>query len=190
MNYLFRHFYQLGPVQAALLMMLFTLAAGSLTKKYSKRKIYKCFCGLFLAVWIAVILRATVLRRTEAGARVPLALPFASYRSVLHGGNPELLRSNGMNIFLFYPLGVFTGMLIPKRKREKLQLILFGIAACILSSSIEFVQYWYRIGLPECDDIIHNTLGAVLGFAAIRHSQPAVEKLEYIIRKFRGDMGP
>lgn len=33
----------------------------------------------------------------------------------------------------------------------------------MFSGVIEYVQFFYALGEPEMDDVIHNTLGALLG---------------------------
>ena len=58
------------------------------------------------------------------------------------------------NILLFIPLGIFVGDL------WKWKGLLVGVG---LTVSIELFQLISRRGLFEFDDIIHNTLGTVIG---------------------------
>lgn len=34
------------------------------------------------------------------------------------------------------------------------------------SLSIELIQYWFGLGVCEMDDVLHNTLGVLAGYAA------------------------
>lgn len=120
------------------------------------------FC--LLLIGLAAILWSTIWSRTpDETARETVLIPFYSYYTVLIGGEPELLRSNFMNVLLFYPAGLFAGVLLPRGwpipKKVLCVAALFGI----LSVGIEFAQYFCQIGRAEMDDVIHNTLGASLG---------------------------
>lgn len=66
---------------------------------------------------------------------------------------------NLQNIIFFIPFGV----LVP-RKNWKIVLI----TAIIFSTVIEIVQYIGGYGLAELDDVICNTLGAMVGFEIMR----------------------
>lgn len=116
----------------------------------SKKKDY-IFCSLFGA-YIAAILWITLLSRIGGGYRGFL-LPFHSYKLILAGEWRPLLENIG-NIALFIPLGValkWSGVKDVKKA---------GLLASLL---IEVLQFTFALGTFECDDLIHNTLGAVIG---------------------------
>ena len=120
------------------------------------------FCLLLLG--LAAILWSTAWSRTpDETAREAVLIPFYSYYTVLTGGEPELLRSNFMNILLFYPAGLFAAALLPRRWTLPKKLLCVAGLFAALSLGIECVQYAARIGQAETDDVIHNTLGALLG---------------------------
>lgn len=96
----------------------------------------------------------------------PQLAPFHSYRAVLSGENPELLRSSFMNVLLFYPAGLLACSLLPGTWRRRWKLLLVTLAFALLSFGIEFCQYRYALGQAEVDDVLHNALGAFLGAAA------------------------
>ena len=91
-------------------------------------------------------------------------IPFQSYRAFFAGENEELLRSNLMNVLLFFPAGLFAGTLLPRRRL--LPILGIALAAALLSAGIEVLQFRFALGFAETDDVIHNTLGALLGAAA------------------------
>lgn len=73
--------------------------------------------GAALAAWAWVVLYATVLSRdTVAEAGLSL-LPLHSYRAVLNGANPEILRSSFMNVVLFFRQGRCGAACCPKNGR-------------------------------------------------------------------------
>ena len=65
-------------------------------------------------LWVGAVAYFTVLSR-EPGVPSDFGALFRSYHQVLAGGNPELLRSNFMNILLFFPGGLLLGALLPHR---------------------------------------------------------------------------
>lgn len=115
-----------------------------------KKKDY-IFCSLFGA-YIAAVLWITLFSRIGDEYRGFL-LPFHSYVEILKGEWSPLLENIG-NIALFIPLGVAlkcSGVRDVKKA---------GFLASLL---IEFLQFTFALGTFECDDLIHNTLGAVIG---------------------------
>ena len=116
----------------------------------SKKKDY-IFCSLFGA-YIAAVLWITLFGRFGDGYRSFL-LPFHSYVEICKGEWRPLLENIG-NVALFIPLGValnWSGMKDVKKA---------GLLASLL---IEVLQFTFALGTFECDDLIHNTLGAVIG---------------------------
>lgn len=97
-------------------------------------------------------------------------LPFHSYREVWQGASTEILRSNYMNVLLFYPVGFLFCALLPQTWPRPIRVLLpFVLLAC-LSGYVEYLQYTYELGRAEADDVIHNALGGLWGssMAAIR----------------------
>lgn len=116
----------------------------------SKKKDY-IFCILFGA-YIAAVLWITLFSRIGEGYRGFL-LPFHSYVEICKGEWRPLLENIG-NVFLFIPLGVAlkcSGVRDVKK------------TGFLVSLLIEVLQFTFALGTFECDDLIHNTLGAVIG---------------------------
>ena len=65
-----------------------------------------------------------------------------------------------MNVFLFIPFGFMLPWCAEKLQRLW-KVLLIAAAFSIL---IEAAQYFLRIGYCELDDVIHNTLGAMIGY--------------------------
>jgi len=73
---------------------------------------------------------------------------------------PLILTSeNILNVVIFVPLGIYSGILV-KRWTFSEKLLLFFL----LSLTIEGLQYILRLGAFDVTDIITNTLGGIIGF--------------------------
>ena len=116
----------------------------------SKKKDY-IFCFVFGA-YIAAVLWITLFSRIGDGYRSFL-WPLHSYVEILKGEWRPLLENIG-NVVLFIPPGV-TLKWIGVRDMKK--------AGFLASLLIEVLQFTFALGTFECDDLIHNTLGAVIG---------------------------
>lgn len=116
----------------------------------SKKKDY-IFCILFGA-YIAAVLWITLFSRFGDGYRGFL-LPFHSYVEILKGNRQFLLENIG-NVLLFIPLGAVLKWNGAKDVKK---------TGFLASLTIEVLQLTFALGTFECDDLIHNTLGAVIG---------------------------
>lgn len=116
----------------------------------SKKKDY-IFCSLFGA-YIAAVLWITLFSRIGNEYRGFL-LPLHSYVEICKGEWRPLLENIG-NVVLFIPLGVALKCGGMKNVKKA------GFFASLL---IEVLQFTFALGTFECDDLIHNTLGAVIG---------------------------
>jgi glycopeptide antibiotics resistance protein len=71
----------------------------------------------------------------------------------------KLLAELIMNVMMFVPIGFFTGGAL--KKKHILNALVFGLG---LSLFIELTQLITTRGVFNVDDIIHNTLGCIVGF--------------------------
>lgn len=117
--------------------------------RQSKRYIMR----LLLAVYVLLIYCSTVFFRIAEDVRKYDFTPFWSY------DNPEYFLERIMNIVVFIPVGFLLGVSISNIKWWKVLLV--GIC---LSTSIEFLQLITKSGFSEIDDIMHNTLGCIIGY--------------------------
>ena len=121
-----------------------------------------------LVFYLSFILTITILKR------IPAHLPsyqldlFWSYKAII-GGTKKLLAENFWNVMLFVPLATMLAILLGARiTYGRRRWIWLTILICLVfSAGIEVVQLVTHRGLFEFDDIIHNTLGAVIGVAAV-----------------------
>ena len=158
-------FYCLDIPDALALMAAGTAAFLALKMWLGHRRFWNPVVCCLVVLWLAAIVYVTVARRESAGTQESLWIPFWSYY-LAFGGNRELLRSNLMNVLLFYPAGLLAGSLLPKDGKRWRGILLMAAGGCALSLAIELSQYALHLGLAETDDVIHNTLGAALGILA------------------------
>lgn len=98
-----------------------------------------------------VVVRTILIRNPVENAKFEL-IPFWSY------SRPDLFLQIIANILMFIPIGVFGALL------WKWRAVLFAVG---LSTAIEIIQLISKTGLFEFDDIIHNSLGAVIGVGIV-----------------------
>ena len=127
------------PLWFSCFTVLLTIVCGLRTKKWVLS---------LLMCYLLIILGETLLFRTPNKSDVKLT-PFWSYAF------PETKSQIIANILLFIPFGLLAGKLwgwkiIP--------------LATFFSFCIEAVQLVFCLGLFEIDDIIHNTVGFVIGY--------------------------
>ena len=163
---LFQLIYCLDIGQAIPLIAIGTYGFLRFEKKLCQRHIWRWLILSVVLALVATITYTTLGNRSGGGNLAHAFLPFHSYREVWNGGNPEIYRSNFMNVVLFYPAGLLATSLLPKKWPGWCRCLLVVLVLTAMSAGIEFLQYHYALGRCEIDDVIHNALGALLGSLA------------------------
>lgn len=127
----------------------------------SKKEI---LCGLALSIYLVLLLGGTLLNREIGDEHLIEWIPFWSYYQVLTGQNSSLAWQIFYNILVFIPWGILMPDIFPTMRKGRFT----AISAVGLSFLIEIVQLVFRLGLFEFDDIIHNMLGAMIGYGVWR----------------------
>ena len=159
--------YRANPVVLTILFFLLLAALELLRKRYGSSwrwsaAMSACTVGMLLA-----ILYTTVFGRA-VGAETGVHLtPFDSYRQYFAGENNEFLRANFMNALLFAPFGMFLFSALPRKWNPAVKLILITLVGCGVSCGVEYLQFIRGCGEVEADDVIHNTLGMLIGGAGL-----------------------
>lgn len=137
------------------------------------RKGWRNTCLLLLAEYVFLLFGSTVLFRNTSNAILGHDFhPFWSYRSYFSGDNSNLLVENIMNVLVFVPLGFLFGIQL-SQKFPKGWSVALGLGF-LISVSIETLQYFLNRGFSEVDDVIHNTIGCILGYILVKGSQVMV----------------
>lgn len=159
---IFLWIYCMDFYEAVLLLVVTAGAYRYLKIRYSGRPWWKGALAFVLVLWFAALIAQTLLQRTPGPAQEPQWRLFQSYLDAF-AGEKELLRSNFMNAVLFCPAGFLTAELLPERWKNGTKLVLILLVFTLVSGAIEWAQLRYGLGLSQTDDVIHNSLGALLG---------------------------
>lgn len=161
----FFHWFYCLPITDAVLLVIVVSAGYLILRQWlGDKRLWRPVIALLFLAWLAVIAVATLTDRTPGLIPMePELIPFHSYRAVMAGGNKEIIRSNFMNVVLFYPAGLFACELLPKSWSRAKRVILVAMLFALISAGIEFCQYHFALGQAEVDDVIHNALGALIG---------------------------
>ena len=135
-----------------LLSILF-FGAMVLVSFWGWKKGLKKIAGLLFAEYVFLIYCSTVIFRNFAEICGYEFIPFWSY------ARTDLFVENIMNVVVFVPAGILLGCALRSMTWWKVLLI-----GCGISVSIEAMQYFYHRGFAETDDVMHNTLGCILGY--------------------------
>ena len=143
-------------VLSSFLVLSVAIVIGMLVMKghWAKRFVL----GALLAEYYFLVLCSTVICRASHGERHIELIPFWNYLDIWNRVDyPGDLIEVLLNIALFVPIGLLLGGLGFKTKK----ILLLGIC---LSGIIEVSQFAFCKGLCETDDVMHNSVGAFLGY--------------------------
>lgn len=108
-----------------------------------------------------LVICSTVISRPVKGTHLTKFMPFWNYMDIWNKKDyPNDLIEVILNIVMFVPIG-----LLPSCGIRKMKWWHIAIVGCCLSIIIEGLQLINSRGLCETDDVIHNTLGAMIGYA-------------------------
>ena len=121
---------------------------------------------LALVEYVALIYCSTVLFRVTRGIHKYDFHPFWS------NNDPTLFVENVMNVVVFVPVGLLMG--IAFKDIRWWQVLLIG---CGISVSIETLQFVFMKGFSELDDVMHNTLGCMIGYGVYALARYGYERI-------------
>ena len=75
----------------------------------------------------------------------------------------EMFGENVLNVLLFVPIGFLAGCGL--RGMTLMKVLFFGSG---LSIFIELLQFVFKKGFCEIDDVIHNVLGCLIGYGLVK----------------------
>ena len=129
-------------------------------------------CRLLLSEFVILIYCSTVVFRSFRDRIDYNFNPFWSYEAYDKGGRPDLLPENLLNLVLFVPVGILLGCAFRKMSWWKV-----ALTGGSLSISIEILQFFYKRGFSEIDDVMHNTVGCLIGYGMYRLVQVSWSKI-------------
>ena len=118
--------------------------------------------ALLLLEYIFLLFCSTVIFRVASQSRTYDFHPLWSYKAI-QDGRVELLSENIMNVIVFIPIGLLLGCAFKQTTWWKALLI-----GCSISVTIEALQFWFMKGFSEVDDVMHNTVGCLIGWCMVK----------------------
>ena len=112
-------------------------------------------------VYIVLVFGSTVFTRGVTDRQCELTL-FWSWREMLAYHDRDMLQQILLNCVMLAPVG----MLLPAAAARRVRPAAALAVGVLLSGMIEVSQFVFRRGLFELDDIIHNSLGCMIGCMA------------------------
>lgn len=146
-------------------MLLITFCAGTVMAIGLKgwRRGLRLSLFFLLIEYIFLLYGSTVFFRDTMRELKYNFTPFWSYVEIANGDKTGLLTENVMNVIMFVPVGFLLGCAF--RFIKWWQVLIIGIGLSVL---IEVLQYLSCRGFSEFDDIMHNTLGCMIGYMMIQ----------------------
>ena len=133
---------------------------------------------LGLYIFLVIVAEATIFSRPEGGYYGYEPELFWSWKLAAEG-NRKYLEYIVLNIALLVPVGV----LLPFIFNHRFALWKSMIIGFLISLSIETTQLRLKRGIFEWDDILHNTIGCILGTLVINIIWFICEKIWKLIKK-------
>lgn len=148
--------------------------------KFQKKKCYR----MVFSIYCVAVLWITLLSREPQTEKIAFLQPLRSYfsayqayldnvRAATKGGIISTLERIRcflygynwliLNALLFIPYGILATIAFPKKRKA---LFFYGILG---SATIELIQYIFKLGCFDVDDLIQNVLGIGIGYL-VTHS--------------------
>lgn len=126
-------------------------------------------CAIIGLEYLFLILCAAVLCRPIVSVHKYCATPFKNYITLFTTNKSYLpmviIEEVLMNIIMFIPVGILVAIYGKDKSTNVKSPLVVGL---LISCSIEILQLLLCKGCCETNDIIHNTIGCVLGYAIYR----------------------
>ena len=127
---------------------------------------------LLLVEYVFLLFCSTVIFRATGETRQYDFHPFWSY------SRPDLLVENIMNVVVFIPVGLLLGIAFKQSTWWKALLL-----GCGISVAIESLQFFLMRGFSEVDDVMHNTMGCIIGYMMVIGSWQLIRLCPFFLRR-------
>lgn len=151
---------------AAVLVMVFSAFVYYKFFKHEEKELpWTNFVAVGMVVfYLTIVYCATMLNRGHYSSGMAQLGVFETYKNAWYSVDMVEWRNLVLNIMMFVPIGFLLPFTL-KLFRRPWATYLFGIL-CTLS--IETLQYTFRCGVFQVDDLINNSLGAMIGYGGFR----------------------
>ena len=154
-------FYLVKNLDIAYYISALMFGVGSyLVLMHLKVELKQTLAAALLIAYVFLVMSVTVLSRGHLIQNNTLLKPFWSYGALIYGKKKySILTEIVLNILMLIPVGFLLPFLVRKHT------VLYGF---LCSLCIEVFQLVTKRGYFEIDDLIHNTLGVVIGVGLYR----------------------
>lgn len=126
---------------------------------YRGQRMKKFVMGALAIEYYFLVLCSTVICHTAPVSKRVELMPFYNYVDIWNRVDfKRTVMEILLNVALFVPIGFLLGGMVSK---GFVKVLLIG---CILSNLIELLQLATGRGLCETNDVIHNTVGCMVGY--------------------------
>lgn len=146
-------------IYTSLLVAFISVYYGVLSNNVKNKKHFSLW--VLLVEYMFMVVCSTIICRGVQSfkfARLELT-PFWTYKAVLAHIPGVSVWDIILNVVLFIPLGFLVKLLFPHMRLRMMALI-----AICCSLFIEANQYLFEKGIAQIDDVMHNSIGAMIGW--------------------------
>lgn len=128
-------------------------------KRYKNQKITRCqaFIQVVLPVYVCILFASLVFSRTVQKEFALNLRPLWTGISII-SGEKKYIQTLLQNLSMLVPVGMFFPVATKATMKKTF------VVGFLISVSIEVLQLVTKTGLCEVDDVIHNTLGVIIGY--------------------------
>lgn len=153
LEYIIRLYQNVPAIIYVGLAIVFIIGAVLLFIIYGRNQGLRYSCRILCVDYFALLLCSTAIFRKHSDKRGHDFQPFWSY------DQNDLLYENIMNVVAFVPVGILFGCTFRSMTWWKVMLIGGGVSVLI-----ETIQFYFKRGFSEVDDVMHNTAGCLIGY--------------------------
>ncbi len=150
-----------SPEQAfyGLLIVLVVLVLFLVLNLLGKTRFRQGLSAVVLTIYLTFVLGSTVFTRDPGQFMTPNFHLLMSYRVMMASQSYLAAKGIVLNMLLLMPIGLLLPVIL--QKRFFLWPVLVGFGCSLM---IELMQYYFRCGMFDVDDLLNNTLGVWLGY--------------------------
>lgn len=153
LEYIIRLYQNVPAIVYVGLAIVFLIGVVLVFVLYGRNQGLRYSCRILSVDYLALLFCSTVFFRKYSDRRGHDFQPFWSY------GQNDLQYENIMNVVAFVPVGILLGCAFRSMTWWKVMLI-----GGVVSVLIETMQFFFKRGFSDVDDVMHNTVGCVIGF--------------------------
>ena len=153
----YNYMWSMKEILIALLILAVTIKSSLFLFRNKRIKASQAITIPVLIAFFLIVLGSTVFGRMP-GLRSYKLMPFWSYGAIIRG-DPGILQEVLLNCVLLFPAGILLPFVVNKELKWYHGLNI----GMVISGCIELSQLIFCRGLFEFDDIIHNSLGCMVG---------------------------